>query len=92
MFEGRERRRVKSRAEYEALPGAEGAWWRDYFARGDTAWDKWLTEFPDEETAALEWDRAMLSVFPQSITHQERIDLFGGRYCIRDDEDKDTKH
>lgn len=97
FFEGKEVRRVKTRAELDAQPDPEGAWWRAWHARGDAAWETWRAKYPDEETAALEWDKAMLSIFPQphaayveelyAMTVNERIRLIHGYYCLDDEED-----
>lgn len=54
---------VKTRAELDALPDPDGAWWRAHHARMDTAWQEWEAEYGAD--AALQWDLALMSVFPQ---------------------------
>lgn len=54
---------VKTRAELDALPDPDGAWWRAHHARMDAAWQEWEADYG--ENAALEWDMALMSVFPQ---------------------------
>lgn len=95
FFDGKEWRRVLSRAEYEALPDLHGAWWRAWYARLDAAWLSWRAQFLDDETAMLEWDRTMMSVFPQprgdyldelrQMPQNERNRLIQGEYRIDED-------